>query len=260
MHHLVEPARAVNTAWLRGWGCRVERRPQFRVLWNPDFPDYNTIYDIDSPAEVNRALGVAGAEFPEEAQPTIYLPPTPGFGRAVGVLTRAGYAAAVRTQTLVAPVEEGGAAGELELAAVESNTLDTWIRLYAANYGVPSDAGEANARRWRKGFEQGSGVEFLLVVLGGAAVGTAQLVTVEGSDLAGLYSVSLAAEQASIGRVSELQALLSGRARQAGARSVCLERLRAASRVHVADRIGMRLRWHGVEWERVSEDIGFRRG
>jgi len=256
MTELLARAREVNDVWLVGWGCHLERRPEFRVLENRRFSEYNTVYDIEAPEYVESAAHIA-----QQLGATLYLPRDSRFEGARKELAGMGWLPRWRTETLVSKVvdETLSANPDTTLRPVldAHRSLEKWIDLYSRNYKLPSNLSTANQERWRLAFQSEPAIRFYFITVGGEPEGTAQMV-VPGTGFCGVYSLSLPPRLRGTKALGTVETRLTQESVRLGAQWTCYERLRPVRKdPGLRPAPGTPLNFYGLEWHTLSSDTGY---
>jgi hypothetical protein len=254
MNRPLAKAREVNDVWLVGWGCRLRRFEEFRVLENSQFREYNTVYDVAEPEFVRSAT-----EWAQRIGAVLYLPQEARFAEARRQTTAADWRPVYRTETVAARLSEAAIPAEcrVSLKVADEGSLNRWTGLYHKNYGFPNSLLEANSERWALAFRSEPAIRFYFATVDGEPTGTAQLVALK-SGYCGIYSLAMPIERRGLPILHALAVKLVGESKRLGATWICYERLRRIKEEpRLLRRFGATLRWCGLNWETLSRDVGY---
>jgi hypothetical protein len=261
MNYHLARAREVNRLWLEGWGCTV-REPGFCVLVShAEFEEFNAIYDLRGPDDLDRALELAGSAFPyAPSAVTIYLPCEGRFERARSRMIGIGYRPAFRTATWAAqiPALHPSRESSISLTPVVPDTIGQWIELYQQNYRVAPTQAAREHERWRDMFFRAGQIRFFLIQMDATDVGTVQLVTSQ-SGWCGVYALSMPPAARGVRMLEQLYTRLGREIGDLGCQWVFFDRLRPAKHHPVETRSVAARRRYGLDWMLLSAELGFQK-
>jgi hypothetical protein len=239
----------------------VVQRLDFCVLVrHPQFQDYNAVYDLSTPGDVERAVRLARGGRNGGGPVTIYLSDAPEFAPAGEQLERLGYKPAFRTESLVAETPPRASAKRedalrVKLVAVDEATLPRWIELYASNFSTGASRA-ANENRWTRLFRSEVASHFFLIKKDGTASGTVQLIS-PGNGCCGVFSLSMLPRERGLNTLGQIYRELLRHAGGHGCRWLSFDRLRPAKRRKARAGRGSLL-FQQLHWMVVSSETGYR--